>query len=87
MICRETVRITELVLVGYAPGPSATLVAASPGETALALLESCLNYQSHGARAVRYAADLARRLPASRLTFGDVGAAVRALAAHRGSAV
>jgi hypothetical protein len=86
MICREAVRITELVLVRYAPGPSATLDPASPGETALALLESCLNYQRHGARAVRYAADLAGRLPASRLTFGDVGAAVRALGADRDAA-
>ena len=78
-ICREAVRITELVFVQYLPGASATLAAAAPGEAALELLESCLNYPRHGRWAVRYAADLARRVPATRLTFGDVDAAVRLL--------
>jgi hypothetical protein len=78
-ICREAVRITELVFVRYVPGASASLAVATPGEAALELLESCLNFLHHGSRAVQYAADLARRLPATRLTFGDVDAAVRLL--------
>jgi hypothetical protein len=78
-ICRESVRITELVFVRYMAGAVATQDPVTPGEGALALLESCLNYPHHGQRAVRYAADLARRLPATRLTFGDVDAAVQLL--------
>ena len=62
-ICREAVRITELVFVRYVPGASASLAVATPGEAALELLESCLNFLHHGSRAVQYAADLARRLP------------------------
>jgi hypothetical protein len=78
-ICREVVRITEPTFVRYLPGASATLEAMTPGQAALELLESCLNYPRHGPRAVRYAADLAGRLPATRLTFGDVDGAVRLL--------
>jgi hypothetical protein len=51
----------------------------TPGEVVLGLLESCLNFREHGSRAVRYAADLAGRVPAATLTFGDVSAAVRLL--------
>ena len=80
-ICREAVRITELVFVRYRPGAPATLAGATPGEAALELLEGCLNYPRLGPRAVRYAADLARRLPSARLTFGDAEAAVQLLGA------
>jgi hypothetical protein len=79
MICREAVPITELVFVRFEPGASAFLTPARPGEAALGLLESCLNYPYLGARAVRYAAELVQRAPAVRLTFGDVTAAVRLL--------
>lgn len=78
-ICREAVRITEVVFVRYRPGVAATLASAAPGEAAIEILESCLNYRHHGPRAVRYVADLVRRIPAARLTFGDVDAAVRVL--------
>ena len=78
-ICREPVRITEVVFVRYAPGVSATLEAATPGQAALELLESCLNFPHHGSRAVRYAAGVAGRLATTRLIFGDADAAVRLL--------
>jgi hypothetical protein len=78
-IGRAAARITELVFVRYAPGASATLDRVAPGQAALELLESCLNFPHHGARAVEYAAGLVRRVPATRLTFGDVDAAVRRL--------
>jgi hypothetical protein len=83
-ICPEPARITELVFVRWVPGASAALAPVAPGEAALGLLGSCLNYSHHGERAVRYAADLVRRLPAARLTFGDVDAAVRLLDATTG---
>lgn len=78
-VCREPVRITELVLVGYRPGAGATLRPATPGEASLDLLTSCLNFPHHGARAVRYAADVTGRLPVARLLWDDVNAAVRLL--------
>jgi hypothetical protein len=79
VVCRAATRITEVVFVHYAPATTAVLTPMTPGEAALGLLESCLNFREHGARAIRYAADLARRVPAVTLTFGDVGAAVRLL--------
>jgi hypothetical protein len=82
VIGREAVRITEVILVRYQPGASATLERVAPGETALELLESCLNFRHHGVRAVTYAADIARRLPATRLIYGDAAAAARLLNAR-----
>ena len=78
-ICRTAVRITELAFVRYVPGAAAALTGTTPGTAALELLEGCLNYPRLGPRAVRYAADLAGRLPATRVTFGDVEDAVRLL--------
>jgi hypothetical protein len=83
-ICRESVRITEVVFVRFVPGVSATLESISPGEAALQLLDSCLNFPHLGSRAVGYAAVVAGRLAASRLTFGDAVEAARLLAATDG---
>jgi hypothetical protein len=78
-IRRAPVPVTGVVFVRYVPGAPAVLDPVPPGAAALELLESCLNFAHHGSRAVRYAADAMRRLPAARLTFGDTGAAVQLL--------
>jgi hypothetical protein len=79
VVCREPVRITELVFVDYQPGARAALLPTSAGEASLDLVASCLNFPHHGARAVRYVAALTGRLPAARLVWSDVDAAVRVL--------
>ena len=45
VVCREPVRITELVFVDYQPGARAAL-STSAGEASLDLVASCLNFRA-----------------------------------------
>ena len=52
----------------------------SPGEAAVELLRSALNFSAHGEGAIRVAADLCRQVPAYRLRFDDPSRAAQLIA-------
>ena len=70
-ICWQPATIGTLVFPRYGLDAVAALSTCSPAQAARDMLQHCWNFDSHREAAVRYVCDLAARLPAFRLSFGD----------------
>jgi hypothetical protein len=74
-VCREAVPVAGLVFPVYEPPSSTRITPCSSATAALLLLQNCLNFQTHGERAVHYFCELVKRLPTFQLSFQDGGRA------------
>jgi hypothetical protein len=71
VVCREASPVVAAIFPGYSRGASTSLRRCTRIEAAAELLQSCVNFNHHGACAVRYACRLVERVPAFRLTYGS----------------
>ena len=70
-LCREPVPVGALVFPSYKVGAPAELSPCPPAHAVVELLRHSWNFASHQGGAVRYLCDLAARVPAVHLSFGD----------------
>jgi hypothetical protein len=79
-VCRTAVPVAALILPSYAAGQPAALSACSSSSAALELLQNCLNFPVHGARAFHSLCDLVKAVPTLRLSFSSGTDAAQLLA-------
>jgi len=70
-LCQKPAQIVAILFPIYDHGSSARIAPQSPANAALELLACFMNYENHGAGAVRYVCSLVEQFHASRLYYGN----------------
>jgi hypothetical protein len=71
IVCRESVPVRTIFFPKYSPHSQTKLIVCSPVNSALELLQSCINFVHHRERAVRYIRDLVQIVPAFHLHYSN----------------
>ena len=79
-ICRSPLPIQAIVFPSFDRETQAQISPCSPGTAALELLRNCINFTDHKQAAVQRVCELVKHLPAFRLSFSNIDAAIKCLA-------
>jgi hypothetical protein len=78
-ICRSPLPIQAIVFPSFNRETQAQISPCSPGTAALELLRNCINFTDHKQAAVQRICEIVKHLPAFKLSFSNIDAAIECL--------